>query len=455
MAGYRKKVSYLDYLENGMKIRNAGFVRIEEHDGQTRLEMQVKNIPEQFAGQYELKADGGGTIGRISLARGCGSCCVVWQGDRAGETGRRKMTTGGIYIRLPGRRLVQTVWPEPWELMVELSEEELRGEKEGGEKTDFHGERAWPHAAENEGIKEAQPGTSDRPEAELPTEPKGQEKPEGPEAAESPANPEGEAEAAGTPEAAERPANPEEEIALPPGAEYGSGAEGKTEELPSGTEEGSEESTDRAEAETEENPSGTEGDAGRPEEDRAAERPETARTDAPKRGEASEPPGTGRPEVSAREPEEETVEMPVNPIWRVEMEPEMTIDSRPEREEREEPACYGDKWEQLSHMYPRIRPFEDEREYLSIAPKDFVVLRQEYQRMVHNSFLLHGYYNYKHLILGKIPESGAWHYYLGVPGNFYNREKMVAEMFGFEAFEGEREPVKAGDFGYFMKRVEI
>ena len=147
--------------------------------------------------------------------------------------------------------------------------------------------------------------------------------------------------------------------------------------------------------------------------------------------------------------------MPVNPIWRVEMEPEMTIDSRPEREGREEPACYGDKWEQLSHMYPRIRPFEDEREYLSIAPKDFVVLRQEYQRMVHNSFLLHGYYNYKHLILGKIPEGGAWHYYLGVPGNFYNREKMVAEMFGFEAFEGEREPVKAGDFGYFMKRVEI
>lgn len=396
MAGYRKKVSYLDYLENGMKIRNAGFVRIEEHDGQTRLEMQVKNIPEQFAGQYELKADGGGTIGRISLAQGCGSCCVVWQGDRPGEPGRRKMTTGGIYIRLPGRRLVQTVWPEPWELMVELSEEEL------------------------------------------PAEPKGQEKPEGPEAAERPANQEGEAEAAGTPEAAERPANPEEEIDLPPGAEYGSGAEGKTEELPSGTEEGSEESTDRAEAETEENPSGTEGDAGRPEEDRAAERPETA-----------------RPEAPAREPEEETVEMPVNPIWRVEMEPEMTIDSRPEREGREEPACYGDKWEQLSHMYPRIRPFEDEREYLSIAPKDFVVLRQEYQRMVHNSFLLHGYYNYKHLILGKIPEGGAWHYYLGVPGNFYNREKMVAEMFGFEAFEGEREPVKAGDFGYFMKRVEI
>ena len=79
MAGYRKKVSYLDYLENGMKIRNAGFVKMEERDGQTRLEIQVKNIPEQFGGLYELKADGGGTVGRISLQRGGGSCCAVWQ----------------------------------------------------------------------------------------------------------------------------------------------------------------------------------------------------------------------------------------------------------------------------------------------------------------------------------------------------------------------------------------
>ena len=121
----------------------------------------------------------------------------------------------------------------------------------------------------------------------------------------------------------------------------------------------------------------------------------------------------------------------------------------------EEAVCYGEKWEQLSHMYPVIHPFGDGREYLSIAPKDFVVLRQEYQKMVHNSFLLHGYYNYKHLILGKIGEKEGVRYYLGVPGNFYTREKMVAEMFGFEAFEGEETPAKAGTFGYFMKQVEI
>ena len=95
-------------------------------------------------------------------------------------------------------------------------------------------------------------------------------------------------------------------------------------------------------------------------------------------------------------------------------------------------------------MYPEIHPFRDSREYLSIAPKDFVVLCKEYQKLVHNSFLLHGYYNYRHLILGRIRQKDAWQYYIGVPGNFYDREKMVAEMFGFEAFEGEKNPTSPG-----------
>ena len=298
MVGYRKKVSYLEYLENGMKVKNAGFVRIEENDGRIRLLVQVKNIPEQFSGQYELKANGGGTVGAIQLSRGSGSSCTDW--EREQPKGKTAVLADGLYIRLPGRRLIQTVWEEPWELPVELPEEEAGPQRQGQAAAD----------GEDDGDSE---------------------------------------------------------------------------------------------------------DSGGGEEDS----------------------GDGQA-------------MPVNPVWRVEMEPEMTIDSR-----QEEPVCYGDKWEQLCHMYPQIHPFGDERGYLSIAPRDFVVLRQEYQKMVHNSFLLHGYYNYKHLILGKIPAAGTWRYYLGVPGNFYRREKMVAEMFGFEAFEGQKEPVEAGDFGYFMKQVEI
>ena len=121
-----------------------------------------------------------------------------------------------------------------------------------------------------------------------------------------------------------------------------------------------------------------------------------------------------------------------------------------------QPVFQEDKWEQLKQMYPQIHPFGDERMFLSITPGDFVILGQEYQRLVGNSFLLHGYYNYRHLILGRYPEDGGEvRYYLGVPGVCYEREKMAAEMFGFEAFEGKTEPAQEGDFGYYMKRVRI
>lgn len=113
------------------------------------------------------------------------------------------------------------------------------------------------------------------------------------------------------------------------------------------------------------------------------------------------------------------------------------------------------KWEQLNRIYPKIQPFGDVREYLSISPCDFVILSEHYQEMVQNSFLLHGYYNYGHLILTKIKEGIDDNYYLGVPGVYYEREKQAALLFGFEGFEGDGDAVQDGSFGYYMKRVEI
>ena len=109
-----------------------------------------------------------------------------------------------------------------------------------------------------------------------------------------------------------------------------------------------------------------------------------------------------------------------------------------------------DKWEQILDTYDRIHPYGDERVYIKLEPKDFVILQAKYQHLVNNSFLLHGFYNYRYIILGKEKE-----YYLGVPGVFYDREKMVAQMFGFEAFECPSGDVKAGEFGYYLRKVEL
>lgn len=115
----------------------------------------------------------------------------------------------------------------------------------------------------------------------------------------------------------------------------------------------------------------------------------------------------------------------------------------------------GDKWEQLSKQYPHIHPFGDAREYLSITPRDFIILSRKYQNLVQNSFLLHGYYNYGHVILTKIKERDGESFYLGVPGVYFTREKQAALMFGFEGFEAGTEQAVDGGFGYYMKQVDI
>ena len=115
----------------------------------------------------------------------------------------------------------------------------------------------------------------------------------------------------------------------------------------------------------------------------------------------------------------------------------------------------GDKWEQLNKQYPHIHPFGDAREYLSITPRDFVILSRKYQELVQNSFLLHGYYNYGHVILTRIKEKNGERFYLGVPGVYYTREKQAALMFGFEGFEAGTEQAVDGGFGYYMKQVDI
>ena len=111
---------------------------------------------------------------------------------------------------------------------------------------------------------------------------------------------------------------------------------------------------------------------------------------------------------------------------------------------------YENKWEQLLSTYERIHPYGDNRVYVKLEPKDFIVLRENYQHLVNNSFLLHGFYNYRYLILGKEGD-----FYLGVPGVFYEREKMVALMFGFEAFECEGGEAEEGKFGYYLRKVEL
>ena len=160
---------------------------------------------------------------------------------------------------------------------------------------------------------------------------------------------------------------------------------------------------------------------------------------------AAEPPKTVEP-LRTEEPLK-TVE----PL-RVE-EPAEVLQSA-EKEEIPEEKRYESKWERLCDMFDTVHPFGDERTCVKITPGDFYLFRESYQHLAGNSFLLHGYYNYHYLILGKKEGNDTGEYLLGVPGVYYDREVMAAKMFGFEGFEGSQRDYGNGSFGYYMITVE-
>lgn len=118
---------------------------------------------------------------------------------------------------------------------------------------------------------------------------------------------------------------------------------------------------------------------------------------------------------------------------------------------KEDPA--ESLWNRLRAAYPKVTAFEcaDGCEILVIKPQDIGLLPRENWVYGNNSFLLHGYYNYRYLILARLGKPGErGRYILGVPGHYGNNEKYMAAMFGFERFvRSTRQPPRDSRFGYW------
>lgn len=111
---------------------------------------------------------------------------------------------------------------------------------------------------------------------------------------------------------------------------------------------------------------------------------------------------------------------------------------------------------QIYRSFPRMYPFEDNEVAwcVRIEPKDIGLLPMESWILGNNSFLLHGYYSYRHLIFARINDKSGMNYILGVPGIYHNREKFMAKMFGFENFKcAKRKAQRTGEFGYWYVPV--
>lgn len=103
---------------------------------------------------------------------------------------------------------------------------------------------------------------------------------------------------------------------------------------------------------------------------------------------------------------------------------------------------------------PGMYPFEDDTvdACVRLEPQDIGRMPIDCWAYGSNSFLLHGYYSYRHLILARMKkeEEGNGGYILGVPGTRHSREAFMANMFGFRVFKPIREGKEGvSDFGYW------
>lgn len=130
--------------------------------------------------------------------------------------------------------------------------------------------------------------------------------------------------------------------------------------------------------------------------------------------------------------------------------------------EQEEQENTGPRelWEGFRKRYPKIQAFDSASgcEILTVKPQDIGLLPRENWNYGNNSFLLHGYYNYRYLILARIGDEsqGRTRYILGVPGHYYSNEKYMASMFGFPHFVlSKKQPSQDGRFGYWYTDVRM
>lgn len=142
-------------------------------------------------------------------------------------------------------------------------------------------------------------------------------------------------------------------------------------------------------------------------------------------------------ECQIKKPESESKMAPGDEKRSQEMQNKSRVETKESRKETEIPEN-------------QVLYIQDLTQLLSMGEKQ--------RELYYNSFLLHGYYQYRHVVAG----DG----FIGVPGNFSQREAIAAKMMGFPLFieaenlqhceigeESRAEMPQMGAYGYFLCKV--
>ena len=109
------------------------------------------------------------------------------------------------------------------------------------------------------------------------------------------------------------------------------------------------------------------------------------------------------------------------------------------------------EWEQIRSSCHKVEACRELGEVYRVNKGNFAVLPESMKHILQNSFLVHGLMNYGYLLLFRVDEK-VRQFGVGVPGVYYEKEKLVAEMFGFPQFwcDGKSDN---GKFGYYLRIV--
>lgn len=425
MTGYRRLISYIYAYEGEEKGKNIGFVKLESRNGQCRLSVNVKKIYAggNDIGVYLIASGQEIPLGNIFIRNGCGEFRTIINVENVMGTGNSLDSCIGLVIHEKGEewRVYKTVW-----------------------------EDAVAHAAELELAEAAEKKPDDTQERDKRLKKQIEE-----------LNRE-----------IDEAAKVGDNIAEKENVEKESAAEGNAAEDTAPAASGAPQNTSEPKLLQQLQPSGD-----------PPKQPSAAQSPQPSADQWVQPSADRQAQPSIAQPpadrqSQSTIGQPVQPPTDQQPQSPQSSSSPFIQSTQQEEIPLGDPkalehldaeeekwgpevlWDRFRKHYPKMQAFDSPgtAEILTIRPQDIGLLPRENWGYGNNSFLLHGYYNYRYLIFARVGDEKHTRarYILGVPGHYYSNEKYMASMFGFPHFVlAKTQPAQDGRFGYWYADVRM
>lgn len=444
MANYRRLISYIYAYEGGTKGKNVGFAKVETRKGQCRIQVSVRKVyvGNQDIGVYLLSAAGEHLLGKIFIRGGAGEFrCIVPIGETNAEVNMDQCYGLTIHSIGDSWQNYTTIWEDAVAHAAEVDLSDAVSEKIEQKEMEQIPPDQIPERSSTENIIH-HPSVAEAIEAELEAEeqkvpweepevPAMSPEPQIPPAPEILPNPSAPGPVPVT-ESATEPQTPAQEPTLPMTSPV---IEPTPEIQPPVTEPAPELQPPMMDPQ-----------------------PVTPQMTAPETTDPrSQPVPTPQPQESSETPSPSPAtaaqESTSASQAAASAAPDLTIPLPEEHMEAQK------LWNFFSRTYPKIQAFDYSGgcEILTIKPQDIGLLPREAWVYGNNSFLLHGYYNHRYLVLARLNNpKGNPRFLIGVPGHYYNNEKYMAAMFGFPNFVlSKMQPAGDGRFGYWYTDIRL